>query len=217
MERYRWLKLQLHRPDPQTTRLPSLVKGTPGRQFYDTFSDIAWMELKSRGTLAVTWFGTSTDEADIAINTHYNWVAGSEGLLQSGEYDLRTVMLHENGHDVGLGHSDVDAGGKAVMWSSYSCVVWTLQQDDIADVLAIYGEPVPTTTGSISGTVIDDATDLPISDATVETDTGQSANTDSNGDYTIDDVPTGDRTVTASASGYDNSSTIALIDDRAHR
>jgi len=39
----------------------------------------------------------------------------------------------------------------------------------------------------------------------------------SSADYTIDDVPTGDRTVTASASGYDNSSTIALIDDRAHR
>ncbi len=204
---------------PETNRLPSLVKETPGRQFYDGKNDIAWMELKSRGTLAVTWFGTSTDEADIAINTRYNWFDGTAPDPISGDYDLLTVMLHENGHVVRLGHSDVDTGGtdgKAVMWPSYNRVVWTLLQDDIDGVLALYGEPVPpppTTTGSISGTVTASDGGAAIEGASVETDTGQSAGTDVNGNYTISGVPTGSRTVTASASGYDDLSASATVTD----
>ncbi len=194
-----------------TDRLPSLVKETPGRQFYDGYSDVAWMELKSRGTLAVTWFGTTRDEADIAINTKYNWVvAGAEGPLTSGFYDVETVLLHENGHVVGLGHSQIDVDGKPVMYPSYNSVKWTLHADDIAGVVALYA-PVVTTTGWITGTVSDASG--PIAQATVSTDSGESANTATDGSYTISNVPTGTRTVTASAAGYDSSSLQVAVSD----
>jgi len=59
-----------------------------------------------------------------------------------------------------------------------------------------------TATGSITGTVTDSGTGDPIAGASVSADTGQSTSTDGSGNYTLGGVPTGDRTVTASASGY---------------
>ena len=65
--------------------------------------------------------------------------------------------------------------------------------------------PPPTTTGSISGTVTDAGTGDPIGGAGVSTDSGQSTTTDGSGNYTLSDVPTGTRSVTASASGFASS------------
>jgi len=59
--------------------------------------------------------------------------------------------------------------------------------------------------GTIAGTVTDSSTGLAIEGATV-TDGTRSAITGVNGDYTIDDVPVGTYTVTASAAGYDDDS-----------
>ena len=64
--------------------------------------------------------------------------------------------------------------------------------------------PLPTT-GSISGTVTDAGTGDPIGGAGVSTDSGQSTTTDGSGNYTLSDVPTGTRSVTASASGFASS------------
>ena len=58
------------------------------------------------------------------------------------------------------------------------------------------------TVGSVTGTVTDSSNGEPIAGATVSTDTGQSDLTDTNGNYTLGDVPIGDRTVTASATGF---------------
>jgi len=58
------------------------------------------------------------------------------------------------------------------------------------------------TTGTIQGTVTDSSTGNPIEGTFVSTDTAQSDTTDVNGDYTLGNVPTGDRTVEALASGY---------------
>jgi len=60
---------------------------------------------------------------------------------------------------------------------------------------------VPPAVGSVTGTVIDSG-NAPIIGASVSSDTGQSTQTDSNGNYTLGSVPTGDRTITASASVY---------------
>jgi len=57
-------------------------------------------------------------------------------------------------------------------------------------------------TGNINGTVTDFSTGNPIDGASVLADTGQSDTTDGTGAYTLSDVPTGDRMVTFSASGY---------------
>ncbi len=56
--------------------------------------------------------------------------------------------------------------------------------------------------GSISGTITDSSTTSPIQGADVSTDTGQNAATDASGDYTLNSVPVGSRSVTAAANGY---------------
>lgn len=58
------------------------------------------------------------------------------------------------------------------------------------------------TTGTITGTVRNAQTSLPVAGATVQTDTGQSAQTGANGAYTLSNVPEGSRQVTATAGGY---------------
>jgi Matrixin len=116
----------------QTTRCPSLVKGCPGGQRYDGYNDVGWSRL-SGGTLGVTWYSTSIDEADMAINTRYPWSTGCRQV--QGAYDLETVYLHENGHVAGLGHS---SDPSAVMYPSYQTARCTLAQDDKAGLAALY-------------------------------------------------------------------------------
>jgi len=59
------------------------------------------------------------------------------------------------------------------------------------------------TTMTISGSVIDYSTTLPIPNADVNIiGTGQSTTTNAEGFYVLDNAPTGDQTITVSASGY---------------
>lgn len=73
-------------------------------------------------------------ESDININYNKQWVNGS----QSGRYDVQSVMLHELGHTVGLGHSSTTS---AVMYASLrsGVVKRTLTSDDISGVRACVG------------------------------------------------------------------------------
>ncbi len=131
------------------------MKECKGSQFFDGFNDVAWLRL-GRNTLGVTWFGTSIDETDVALNTTYSWsIGGDENTI-----DVETVFLHENGHVAGLGHSDVQ---EAVMYASYQKVRTTLHSDDIAGISALYPEeataandaPVVTITSPTDGSTFD--------------------------------------------------------------
>ena len=57
----------------------------------------------------------------------------------------------------------------------------------------------------------DVATSSGIPSAAVSTDTGQSSNTDSFGDYSIANVPVGNRTVSVTASGYESQNASASV------
>ena len=116
-----------------TNRCPSLVRECPGPQFFDSKNDVGWLRLASN-ILGVTWYGTSIDEADIALNTQFKWYAGT-GTPGRGQYDAETVFLHENGHVAGLGHSNVSG---AVMEPYYAGVRRDLRPDDIAGISALY-------------------------------------------------------------------------------
>ncbi len=71
--------------------------------------------------------------------------------------------------------------------------------------------PAPVTTGSIAGRVTDSTSGVPIPGATV-TDGTRSSLTDSNGYYTIDKVPEGNYTLTASATDYvDRSISVSVV------
>ena len=123
---------------------PSLVEEC-GDQTLDQQNSIAWGELKGGSTLGVTWFDTVALEADVMLNTKFQWTLGSvgEGRIVGCRgpssrcmvFDAFTVMLHEEGHVVGAGHSTV---GGAVMEAVYDGVRDSLHADDIAAVVAIY-------------------------------------------------------------------------------
>ena len=112
-----------------TTRCPSLVRECQGPQVFDGFNDVAWKQLSGCCTLGVTWYSTSTDEADMALNTKFTWA--TDGT----DYDVETVYLHENGHVVGLGHSNTDG---AVMEAYYGDERRELHADDILGITALY-------------------------------------------------------------------------------
>jgi hypothetical protein len=116
-----------------TSTCPSLVPGCAGGQRFDGENGVGWAPLEE-GTLGVTVYSTSIDEADMGINTNYAWNLGCQELPTS--FDLQTVYLHENGHVVGLGHSNDTS---AIMYPSYQQADCTLGQDDRNGIRAIYG------------------------------------------------------------------------------
>jgi hypothetical protein len=112
-----------------TDRCPSLVRECPGPQSYDGLNDVAWLPLSGCCTLGVTWYSTSVDEADMALNSKFPWATNGQ------DYDLESVYLHENGHVAGLGHSEVE---QAVMYAYYSGLRLVLRQDDIDGLITLY-------------------------------------------------------------------------------
>ena len=115
------------------------------------------MSIKDRNTLGVTWYNTASDEADMALNTNFSWSA------TGGDFDIETVYLHENGHVLGLGHSEVPL---SVMEAVYAGPRSTLTQDDICGIQTLYGTPddaCTTTTEPPTDPVIGDATTADIS------------------------------------------------------
>ncbi len=137
--------------DGLTNRCPSLVDECPGAQQFDDFNDVTFMDLRGPCnfffgcTLGVTWFSTSIDEADMALNTKVSWNDGCENV--SGRFDAQTVIGHENGHVVGLGHSN---DPNALMYPSYLGARCDLGQDDIDGISSLYpadgSTPEPTAT-----------------------------------------------------------------------
>lgn len=105
----------------------------------DGANTIGWA-AQSGSVLAVTctWYGTSgspmpATEFDMAIDPDWTWTTGANRVV-----DLQSVVLHELGHALGLGHS---ADGSAVMFASYctGCDKRALTADDIAGIISIYG------------------------------------------------------------------------------
>jgi hypothetical protein len=86
------------------------------------------------------------------------------------------------------------------------------QFDEAASEAWLCSAPPPTT-GSIDGVVTDADSGLPVEGATASADTGQSGATGVGGNYTLAGVPTGNRTVTVSASGYDSTSLPIVVSD----
>jgi cysteine-rich repeat protein len=113
-----------------TGRCPSLVRECKGPQRFDGNNDVAWLSIGGCCTLGVTWFGTTIDEADMALNTNFSWA--NDGV---SDFDAQTVFLHENGHVLGLDHSSVEG---AVMEPSYEGIRRTLNQDDEDGITYLY-------------------------------------------------------------------------------
>ena len=141
----------------ETDRCPSLVKECPGRQVTDNHNDAAWMSIKDRNTLGVTWYNTNSDEADMALNTNFPW------NTNGNDFDIQTVYLHENGHVLGLGHSEVSG---SIMEAVYAGQRLNLTQDDRCGIQTLYGNTELDTYLSECTTTTEPPTDPEAGDAT---------------------------------------------------
>ena len=176
-----------------TSRCPSLVKECPGDQIFDGNNDVGWLAISGCCTLAVTWYSASIDEADMAMNTRFQW--STDG---SGGYDVQTVMTHENGHVLGLGHSTVPG---SIMQATYTARQLSLSTDDVRAVTYLY--PKPGAVGTISGVVRSSKTGNPVAGVTVSmVEVPANATTNGSGAFTLSGIPWGSYTLTVSANGY---------------
>jgi len=108
-------------------------------------------------------------EADIFFNTSFPWSTAANG--EAGRVDVESVVLHELGHFVGLGHSAIGetertpTGGRRVLGSGAvmfpialtpgSTSDRSLQADDVAGLSDLYNSDSQRgETGSIRGRVV---------------------------------------------------------------
>lgn len=200
-------RFRFHSEVPATTTCPSLVKECPGPQTFDGFNDVGWIAIGGCCTLGVTWYATGADEADMALNTKFNWVNSLSPA--PGEFDIETVLLHENGHVLGLDHSTVP---EAVMEATYAGVRRAPRIDDQRGDIFLY--PAEGATGSITGTVIKKGGTIldTIAGALVTVaDLPVSATTDSNGNFSLSGIPKLDPyTLKVSKTGYKTASVGSL-------
>jgi hypothetical protein len=65
-----------------TSTCPSLIPGCAGGQRWDGENGVGWAALED-GTLGVTIYNPSIDEADMGINNRYPWNLGCQKLATS--------------------------------------------------------------------------------------------------------------------------------------
>ena len=106
-------------------------------------------------------------ESDIFLNTSFSWSVAANG--QASRFDVGSVLTHEVGHLLGLGHSALGetqliGGGRSVIgkravmfpiaFGPGSIKDRTLEADDIAGITDIYGNGAARQTlGAIAGRV----------------------------------------------------------------
>ena len=93
------------------------------------------------GTLAHTFYPAPPNSEAIAGDLHLD---ADEPWRSGANVDLYSVILHETGHALGLGHSDRPG---AVMYPYYKLATG-LTDDDIAGIRALYGSNVSSTSAA---------------------------------------------------------------------
>ena len=76
-------------------------------------------------------FNGGTDAGDMFLNSTATWHINTD-------YDLETVAIHEFGHALGLGESQITT---ACMYAYYNGMKQTLTTDDIAGIQSVWGAP----------------------------------------------------------------------------
>lgn len=142
--------------------------------------DVTWGidEAHGSSTLAVTYTcyqGENTIDADIEIDTNHwgsAWRTDGSGSCASSKVDLETVMLHESGHFIGLGHPSANNCQPCpVMNASYGGVQRNACADDQAGAKSLYplgGGDLAGVSGILTATSTGTTIDLAWQDVSAE-------------------------------------------------
>ncbi|MGO9596628.1 MAG: matrixin family metalloprotease [Isosphaeraceae bacterium] len=116
------------------------IEGCSGNQQDDPrFGDIriGMINLGAPSVLGETFLPPpaygGTIAGDMFLNSAASWQINTD-------YDLETVAIHEFGHALGLGESQITT---ACMYAYYNGVKQSLTSDDIAGIQSIWGAPQP--------------------------------------------------------------------------
>jgi hypothetical protein len=83
-------------------------------------------------TLIGYYSGSTIYDADVYTNTRYSFTSSKETDGCSGEFDMDGIMVHEVGHVIGIGHSNVSGATMYPTVSSCNYNNRTLEADDLA-------------------------------------------------------------------------------------
>lgn len=83
-------------------------------------------------TLTGYYSGSTINDADVYTNTKYKFYSSGENDACSGEFDIEGIMVHEVGHVIGIGHSNVSGATMYPTVSSCNTANRSLEADDIA-------------------------------------------------------------------------------------
>lgn len=106
------------------------VRACKGRCLAATFT--GFYENRGDGTYRIV-------DADIVTNTRYAWTSEDEPGGCSSEFFIEGIQVHEAGHGLGLGHTNVPGATMYPSVSSCNNGPATIATDDIAGIDALYG------------------------------------------------------------------------------
>jgi hypothetical protein len=89
-------------------------------------------------TLTGYYSGSTIYDADVYTNTKYKFYSSGEADGCSAEFDIEGIMVHEVGHVIGIGHSNVAGATMYPTVSSCNTGNRSLAADDLAAAADLY-------------------------------------------------------------------------------
>ncbi|HEX7155291.1 MAG TPA: matrixin family metalloprotease [Thermoanaerobaculia bacterium] len=89
-------------------------------------------------TLTGYYSGSTIRDADVYTNTRYSFTSSRETDGCSSEFDINGIMVHEVGHVIGIGHSNVAGATMYPTVSSCNIGPRSLEADDLAAMNFLY-------------------------------------------------------------------------------
>jgi len=118
----------------------SLGDGVPMLNFQDPQNACTGNCLAA--TFTGYFSGSTIFDADIVTNTSHSWTSQGEdpgGSGCSGEFYIEGVQVHEVGHGLGIGHSNVSGATMFPSVSSCNNAPASIATDDANAIVALYG------------------------------------------------------------------------------
>jgi predicted Zn-dependent protease len=121
-----------------STTTSAAVRGTaPATIMLNTNGNICTGSCLA-ATLTGYYTGSRIYDADVYTNTRYSYTSSRETDGCSSEFDIDGIMVHEVGHVLGIGHSNVAGATMYPSVSSCNTANRTLEADDLAAKLDLY-------------------------------------------------------------------------------